>query len=101
MIYFAKIRRLGLIKIGCTHQPIRQRLVQLESQFGSRVELLGVKEGSYDAEDKLHRAFSHLRVGHSNSELFRPDHGLLRFIFKHSWNTDRLRVVPRTPLCAR
>ncbi len=89
MIYIAGIGTTGLVKIGCTHQPIRDRLMILQAVTGHCVELLGIVEGSYAKEKEIHGQFSHLRVG--RGEYFELDTGLKRFLNRHGVNTTRVR----------
>ncbi len=88
MIYIAQFEK-GPVKIGCTHGPIRARLRELEREFRRRVTLLAVLEGDRKMERTLHERFAHLRLG--QQEQFRLDSDLIRFIFRHGFNTARMK----------
>lgn len=77
MIYFVE-REDGLIKIGKA-KDYRRRVGQLQSEYG-RLKILGLVEGGYTEERKLHKQFTSIRI---TGEWFRADESLLRFIAEH------------------
>ena len=91
MIYFLR-RRDAFIKIGTT-ENFHLRLSQLIAEHGD-LELLGLMNGSYDVEQRLHEQFREHRQG--RTEWFAPCQELLTFIERNSH-----RVVPeKLPLPA-
>lgn len=84
MIYFLKDPKTRLCKIGRTIRlEVRRR--QLNHEFDTTFELLGVISEEKFSEVGLHRLFRHLR---QYREMFLPDPVLLRFIKEHAESWD-------------
>lgn len=77
MIYFLQHREDHYIKIGSTAN-LAVRLAQLREHYGKEhITLLGIMDGTKEAERRFHLQFAHLqRFG----EWFRPGADLLAFI---------------------
>lgn len=76
MIYFIASADRSRIKIGVTDR-LTVRLKALKARHGPGLHVLGVTDGSFKTEGKLHRRFSHL---HTGDEWFQPGGDLLGFI---------------------
>jgi Meiotically up-regulated gene 113 len=76
MIYFAQLPS-GAIKIGFSSQ-VDARLEYLEMELGQTLTLLKTIPGDRSVERKIHKRFTHLRVG--RTEQFKPGDDLLEFI---------------------
>lgn len=77
MIYFVE-RADGLIKIGKA-KNYRRRVGQLQSEYG-QLKILGLIEGSYKEEKRLHAQFKSVRI---TGEWFNAEESLLSFIAEH------------------
>jgi hypothetical protein len=96
MIYFAE-RSDGLIKIGKA-KDYRRRVGQLQSQYG-RLKILGLVQGDYSEERKLHKQFTGIRI---TGEWFSADKSLLQFIAESAQHiaytqVQYLNVTKRIP----
>lgn len=79
MIYFVQSVDGGPVKIGHTDN-LEQRLVQLESHYGTPLAVLATMDGDRSVEAGLHERFAHLRFG--RTEQFRPAVEIFAFIGK-------------------
>lgn len=84
MIYFARMCSLDAVKIGFTGRIAPEaRLAELEYQFGTGIELLGVARGQPFHERRLHRWFAPLWLC---GELFKPHPFLLSYAERSARN---------------
>jgi hypothetical protein len=67
----------GMVKIGFTARPVRQRRGQVQAARRSKVVVLGVAPGGRADEAEMHRRFAHLRA---DGEWFRPEPELLEWV---------------------
>lgn len=78
-VYFFQKKPNGLIKIGCTKNPIK-RLIGLRSQTGEDFKILFILFNSgFEEEKKIHEKFKNIKT---YGEWFKPDKMLLDFIKK-------------------
>ena len=77
IVYFLQQDVDGLIKIGYTSGPLRDRLKQFETGNPNRLDLLLILDGGYELEKKLHDRFHEF---HERGEWFRPEKELVDFI---------------------
>lgn len=76
MIYFILDRSARLVKIGRSESP-RERLNELQTGNGSKLELYAVLPGDVVSESMFHREFEMHRV---HGEWFRPHRNIKRAI---------------------
>ena len=77
MVYFARIGEDGPIKIGHSNR-VDDRLKQLHSIYGRRMELLGTIPGGQAEERAMHERFAEHRI--EGTEQFRPGRDLMGFL---------------------
>lgn len=96
MIYFLQRPSGGPIKIGTTFR-LSVRIKQLQSQYHTKLVVLGIMKGSYPVEKKLHALFSSIE---EDREWFSPTEDLLNFIKRecYEWNQsdDKPEPAPKS-----
>jgi hypothetical protein len=80
MIYFLRDASGRRIKIGHTAR-LAERRKAIESERGTILDVLGIMDGGFDEEQRIHARFHHLRLERGrNCEWFSPGGDLLAFI---------------------
>jgi len=95
MIYFIQEGRAGAIKIGFARDSVHQRLNDLQVGNPRRLYCIGVMDGTYADETRLHYAMHAFRV---RGEWFSPVPELLLYI---QTNTHAYTPDPHTQAQAR